>query len=412
MNSRIWTLMGALMVTFALSACGGGGGSGSGTTNTNDSGSGEDEAGELDPVDGDFYFSTDTNKRYQNPDADIFQEKCSTSDYYFESENFIVFSNLTTHSNDDLRTAATKAQSAMDFILPQFGLNWDTFYAMKRVVSFKDLNQFASEVSQLTYLDGGTEKRVTIDQISDYFATEIAEKMPDGYADWQNISSNPDLQYAFVYNTLVNERDPKIVRDVMVDAHEGYDQFFADNPTFDPGQEDWNDQWAPFFKKIQICATSNDRIGRSSTSGIKISPDFSEDEYRHELTHLVINQVSKVTAFWAKEGQTHLFLGEDVPASLTDVAVVRDHIIGTDETDPGLENIDKFKKAYLELVALEGVNAQKVLDWHRLSMNIKAEWFDPDGTGGTITDDEREAWIIEAFGEVMPKSYLAFFNDL
>ncbi|MBW7471059.1 hypothetical protein QQF73_03360 [Marinobacter sp. M216] len=408
MNSRIWTLIGALMIILALSACGGGGGSG--TAITSDPAGGDNQEGAPDPVDGDFYFSSETNKEYQNPDADIFQEKCSLSDYYFESANFIVFSNLTTHSNDDLRTAATKAQSAMDVILPQFGLNWDTFYAMKRVVSFRDLNQFASEVSQLTYLDGGIEKRVTIDQISDYFGGEI--EMPAGSADWQDPSSNPDLQYAFVYNALVNERDPKKVRDVMVEAHEGYDQFFADNPTFDPRQEDWNDQWEPFFKKIQICATSNDRIGRSSTSGIKISPDFAEEEYRHELTHLVINQVSKVTAFWAKEGQTHLFLGEDVPASLTDVAVVRDHIIGTDETDPGLENIDKFKKAYLELVALEGVNAQKVLDWHRLSMNIKAEWFDPDGTGGTITDAEREAWIMEAFGEVMPKSYAAFFNDL
>ncbi|MBW4934370.1 hypothetical protein [Marinobacter sp. F4206] len=403
--------MSALMFTFALSACGGGGGGS--TTNSSGSEGSENEPGDLDPVDGDFYFSSETNKRYQNPDADIFPEKCSSSDYYFESENFIVFSNLTTHSNDDLRTAATKAQSAMDFILPQFGLNWDTFYAMKRVVSFKDLNQFALEVSQLTYEDGsGTDKRVTIDQISDYFATEIAEKMPDGYTDWQNISSNPNLQYAFVYNTLVNERDPKKVRDVMVETHEGYEQFFADNPNYAPSQSPWPDKWAPFFKKIQICATSNDRIGRSSTSGIKISPDFAAREYRHELTHLVINQVSKVTAFWAKEGQTHLFLGEDVPASLTDVAVVRDHIIGTDETDPGLENIDKFKKAYVELVAIEGIDAQRVLDWHRLSMNIKAEWLDPDGTGGTITDAEREAWIMEAFGEVMPKSYDAFFDDL
>ncbi|MDO3720819.1 hypothetical protein QVZ43_03730 [Marinobacter sp. chi1] len=379
MNRIIWSVSGALAVSVALSACGGGGsgGSGGGGGGSGGGGGGTDT---VELVDGDFKFSSETNKFYQNPDADQqakdLEEGCFASDYYFESDNFIVFSNLTTHTNEEYRTAASKAQDAMDRVLPQFGMDWDDFRAMKRVVSFSDIGRFALEASQLG---------LTTDQLSTYFPG-----IQDGTAAQQQV---------FIYNALVNEEDSaKVLSDINT--------FIAENS----GGDSSLSEITPIYDKIQICASGNDRIGRSSSSGIKISPDFSNDVYRHEAIHLIIDQVSQYPAFWAKEGQTHTLLGEGAPPVVEDPASISENIINANEAEP--EILNKFKYAYLELLTKTGNNLDTIMDWYRQSSNITVEWLAPDGTVAP-TEDEIKAGVKAAFGKVMtPLTYSAFFSDL
>ncbi|QSP94980.1 hypothetical protein LPB19_00720 [Marinobacter salinisoli] len=379
MNEKIWSVSGALLVSVALSACGGGGGGGSGSGGGGTGGSGGSGTPEL--VDGELRFENETDnfKNYQNPDADARQDACDRSDYYLESDNFMVYVDTgQTYSKDDLRTAATKAQNAMDAILPRFGMTWSDFYAMKRIISFSDIDQFAIEASQLG---------LPTSELAQYFPG-----IPDG---------TETEQQAFIYNALVDEETPANVRTTI-------DTFIADNSS----ETSPLTAITPIHDKIQICATTSDRIARSSTSGLKIAPSYSDENYRHESTHLIINQVSKFPAFWALEGQTHLIL-EGGPASVEDVASIRNSIIGTDESEPGRENINRFKEAYLALSARTNNDIGKVMDWHRDSMKIKAEWLTTnDGTSIIISDDERIAGVKEAFGIVMGFGYDEFFDDL
>ncbi|MBZ2168934.1 hypothetical protein [Marinobacter sp. F4216] len=375
MNRIIWSVSGALAVSVALSACGGGGSSGSGGGGGG-SGGGGGGTDTVELVDGDFKFSSTTGWTYQNPDAGEdakrLEEGCFDSDRYFESDNFLVYSNLTTHSDEDYRTAASKAQDAMDRVLPQFGMDWDAFRAMKRVVSYSDIDQFAIEASQLGLS-----------------TAELATYFP-------NIEDGTETQQqAFIYNTLINEEDPAAVLSVI-------NQFIADNPDIT--------EPTPIYDKIQICASGNDRIGRSSSSGIKISPDFANDVYRHEAIHLIIDQVSQYPAFWAKEGQTHTQLGEGAPPVVEDPASISENIINANEAEP--EILNKFKYAYLELLTVTGNDLDKIMDWYRKSSNIKAEWLVPDGTGEPISEEEIKEGVKEAFEGAIGVSYQEFFSNL
>ena len=399
MNRKMWAFVGVPVFVFFLFSCGGGGGGSSKNGSTNSPGSGGNgNSGGLVLVPGEFRFESETNKRYQNPDADARQDACETSDYYFESDNFMVFSDLTTHSNDDLRMAATKAQLAMDAILPKFEMSWSDFFAMKRIVSFSDLGRFARELSQLTYQGNP----VKPEQISSYFTGKI----PDGFSTLE--------EQAAIYNLLINEEDPTTALTVINNARTAYDAFVADDPQSASPLSDIT----PIHAKIQICATSDGHIARSSTSGIKIATEYSNPVYEHQAVHTIINQLSKFPAFWAKEGQTHVFLGEEVPTSLTDVASIREaYISGTDGTDPGIENMDKFKKAYVELRKQGSLDS--IALWHRRSMLIEAEWLNANGTMPAPNDNnygeyklKREGKIKDEFGTVMPASYDAFFDSL
>lgn len=357
-----------------LAACGGGG--------DDDSSSGSPSVSDSELTSGSFKYSQTTGKVYQSPGYDTLGHYCTDADRYFESDNVMVFSGGT-HSDRDYKVAATLTERNFDSVLAGFGMDKAEYAAMKRTVSFQDLDFVVNPLSDILVEDPdtGTKTRVLASDLSPYFA----DKMPEGSEDWRNefneTPADGGLSYStqhmlFIVDTLNAEADQSRVLPVLVEMLEtwagiDFDTSIGTNP--ESTAEVLSK--AVIHDKVQVCLTPDLGQAEGSIQGLQTGMDMSEQVFAHELVHHVQHQLNYFMLRWFSEGQAVAIAGQRTASGGADFNPVD---IVTWEDENNIDTRQAYEQYGLAYKALAKHNStDSIIAWLRATNKSRTGMF-PD----------------------------------
>lgn len=331
----------ATAMSVALVGCGGGGGS--------DGGSGGGGGGPSIPlVEGNMVSVNMSGKSFQDEftiQESMVSSMCDASTAYFETENVMAYSGAT-HTDEELRLVASTVEYAMKNLIGKFGFaSMADLNDRKRTVSHIELQTFADSLSGLTDADTN---RITLDQLSTYFANNV----PEGYTGWDDPLIDSNREPALLRSTLLkvpNGAEVPLIIDEMItnaEALTGQDFSYLDQVLADSLIHD----------KIQVCVIPDSMKGAAEghTIGFNIAATEQYSFYVHEGTHFIQKQFAEKFPRWLTEGQAVAFSGQQIATSKSGTNIMN-ILTFDDEQALGTDFYADYGLAYKALAAYNTV---------------------------------------------------------
>lgn len=330
-----------VILTAALSAalvgCGGGGGDDKGSSGPN-----------IPLVQGTMESVNMTGKAFQDDftiQESMVSSMCDASTAYFETENVMAYS-AASHTEAELQRVASTVEYATNQLLGKFDFaSMDDLRARKRVVAHNAMEMFTANLTNLT--DTGS-NRITMDQLSPYFANNV----PNGYTGWDDPSIDSIREPKLVRNALVtapNGAQVALVIEEMIDNAEtltGTDYSYLRDHLSDSLIHD----------KIQVCVLPDHMKGAAEghTLGYNIAATEQYSFFVHEGTHFIQKQFAEKFPRWMTEGQAVVFAGQNVASSKsgTNIVAILEFF---DEQQYGTDFYEHYGLAYKALAKYHSV---------------------------------------------------------